>query len=324
MNLLLVGAGQLGSRHLQSCLKLPQKLSISVLDSSKESIELSKTRADEIENKVEHSVKFYSCIDDINVKEFDFMINATGSAPRYKLLKDCLERFSVKYAILEKVLFQKLEDYVNAEALLLDSKTSAYVNCPLRSYPFYKDLKQTFINEDLPVHLKYRGGEWIGLGCNSIHYIDLVAYLSGETLFNINCDNVDSEIIKSRREGYIEFTGEIEGTFSSNSNVSINSIKDSEETSIIEIVNGDIKVIIDELTGAYEIIQNGESIKRSTYEIMYQSNLTHLIIEQLLESRTCDLTPFNDSSYMHQMFISQLLQHMNKQSVDDVSTLPIT
>ena len=52
----VIGAGQLGSRHLQGLLRLTIKQKIFVLEPSEVSLELSKTRANEIPN--EHEIIF--------------------------------------------------------------------------------------------------------------------------------------------------------------------------------------------------------------------------------------------------------------------------
>ena len=49
VKVLIIGAGQLGSRHLQGALKSSHKLLITIVDPSSDSLKLSKIRANEIE-----------------------------------------------------------------------------------------------------------------------------------------------------------------------------------------------------------------------------------------------------------------------------------
>ena len=56
-NNLVVGAGQIGSRHLQAILKLDIKQTIYILDPSTNSLEISKERANEIPNN--HKLFFH-------------------------------------------------------------------------------------------------------------------------------------------------------------------------------------------------------------------------------------------------------------------------
>ena len=313
MNLLLIGAGQLGSRHLQSCLKYGQSLNIYVVDNLEASLKLSEARALEIENKACHKVHYLTDIAAIEESSFDYLIIATGASVRFKILEDVLKLFTIKYAILEKVLFQDLQSYIDAAQLIQNTNLTAFVNCPFRVYPFFKEIKH-----------KYVGGEWVGLACNSIHYLDLLSFLSDEKLRSINTEQLDDGYVNSKRAGYIEFTGTIKASFELGACLSFEAIKDSEQDSIIEISNGRYRVLVDELSGKYKVFENEELIVSSRYSTIYQSDLSHLMIDKIAQTGKCGLISFDDSVQLHQKFITKLLKHYNKFSTNTVSILPIT
>ena len=324
MNLLLIGAGQLGSRHLQSCLKMKDKLSIYVVDSSEGSLTLSEERANEIENSANHKLHYLNDISLIDEIPFEFLIIATGASVRFEILANVLKAFSVKYAILEKVLFQRLLDFTRATSLLKEKNVKTFVNCPLRVYPFFKVIKKKYISNKCDTKFKYVGGEWVGLACNSIHYLDLMSFLTGEELSDISTEHLDDGFINSKRPGNIEFTGKLDASFSSGSKLSIEAIKGSKQESIIEISSGNYQIVIEELTGKYCVFENEILVENSHYNILYQSDLTHRIIEQIGKTETCDLIDFDSSVKLHQEFISKLLEHYNKFTSNETKTLPIT
>lgn len=324
MNLLLVGAGQIGSRHLQSCLKFHEKLEIHVVDSSEESLAISKSRASEIDSLIKHEVYYVTELDSINELKFDFLIIATGAGPRLSILNNVLEKFSIKNAILEKILFQTLDAYISASRIINEKKVNSFVNCPRRVYPFFKEIKEKYITKESSVVLNCRGGEWVGLGCNSIHYLDLLNFLTDENIIEIDVGFLDKEIKNSKREGNVEFTGIIKGTYSSGSKISIESIAGSDVNSTIEILINDFIILIDELTGGFRIFKGEILIEESSYDILFQSDLTHLMLEQIEKTGSCDLIDFHDSVKLHQEFISKLLEHYNKFSGNSTKTLPIT
>ena len=99
----VIGAGQLGSRHLQGLLRLTIKQKIFVLEPSEVSLELSKTRANEIPN--EHEIIF-SKDWDILPQNLDLVIIATGANVRAMLIEKLLPKYKVKNLVLEKILFQ--------------------------------------------------------------------------------------------------------------------------------------------------------------------------------------------------------------------------
>ena len=98
------------------------------------------------------------------------------------LLKNCLKKNKVKYIIFEKVLFQKVEEYHSVDMLLNRYKTRGWVNCHRRIYPTYQNLKELLFGEEL-VDMEVVGNGW-GLACNSVHFIDLYAYLTSAPLLS--------------------------------------------------------------------------------------------------------------------------------------------
>jgi hypothetical protein len=324
MNLLLIGAGQLGSRHLQSCLKYEQSLNIYVVDNSEASLKLSEERALEINNNADHKIHYVTNLNKIEESTFDYLIIATGASVRFKILEDVLNLFSVKYAILEKVLFQDLQSYTDAKQLIKNNGVTTFVNCPLRVYPFFKEIKDKYISRKNKTSLKYLGGEWIGLACNSIHYIDLLSFLSDEQLQNIDISHLDDGYVDSKRPGNIEFTGTIEATYVSGANLSIEAIKGSGQDSTIQIINGDFRILIDEISGKYKVYDKEELVEDSDYNIIYQSDLTHLMLNQISKMGGCELISFDDSVELHTEFITKLLEHYNKLSDNATLILPVT
>ena len=324
MNLLLIGAGQLGSRHLQSCLKYGQSLNIYVVDNSEASLELSKVRALEIDRKANHAVHYLTDIAMIEESLFDYLIIATGASVRFEVLEEVLKCFSIRYAILEKVLFQDLQSYTDAAQLIKSNDLTAFVNCPLRVYPLFKEIKQKYISSTNKTQLKYVGGEWIGLACNTIHYMDLMSFLTDEKMHSLNTEQLDDGYVKSKRPGNIEFTGTLEASYESGAQLSIEVIKGSEQKSILEILNGSYRVIIDELSASYKVFENEELLEDSSYTILYQSDLSHLMIDQMVQTGKCELIDFTDSVDLHREFIAKLLEHYNKFLSKTVIILPIT
>ncbi len=324
VNILIIGAGQLGSRHLQSCLQLENASGIYVVDPSERSIEIARERAQEI-GESGHEVHYFLGFEDIALSAFDILIIATGAGPRYSVLCTALDKFRFRYAILEKVLFQELSHYSLAQSLLAKHNVQTYVNCPLRAYPFFKELKNKYAKGcDKPIEIKYTGGEWIGLACNSIHYLDLLQYLTSENLLDIDTSGLDKSISSSKRPGYIEFTGSINCTFSQGSSVYIESMKGSDKKSSIEIAFAQAKIIIDELSGEYDVYVGGECIESSHYEVVYQSNLTHRVINELVLEEDCSLTSYHTSRQLHEIFVARLIEFSNQLQEANSCTLNIT
>lgn len=324
MNILLIGAGQLGSRHLQSLLKFEQALTIYVVDKSPESLNVAEQRAQEVETYETHEVRYLDSLDNVPTQEIWLLVVATGANIRRMVFEQALNKFDVKNAILEKFLFQSEADFECVSKLVESKNVNVFVNCPLRAYPFFEDVKSCLQEESKPVTIEYEGGEWIGLGCNSIHYIDLMNYFTGETVSEVRVDELDDEIIDSKRQGFVEFTGKIKISFNSESQLILSSVKNSQQDSKITIASGTVKYVIDELTGNYELFVNNQLTEKSQYTVIYQSNLTHKMLEQIQQSGTCQLVAYKISQQLHLAFLSELLSFYNLKTSKNTDSLPIT
>jgi len=106
----IIGAGNIGSRHLQGLKKITSPLSITVFDPSAESLSTARQRYDQIPSSLNHEINFLQTMEDLP-KNIDLAIIATSSNVRRKVTEELLKNSTVKYLILEKILFQKAQDY---------------------------------------------------------------------------------------------------------------------------------------------------------------------------------------------------------------------
>ena len=109
------------------------------------------------------------------------------------------------------------------------------VNCPLRIAPFYDYIKRQFIVKNKPISFSYSGGEWVGLGCNTIHYLDVLAFLAEDKLAEVVVSELDNVISTSKRDGFIEFTGTLHCKFDRGSSLKFTSVKGSKKDPTIVI-----------------------------------------------------------------------------------------
>lgn len=203
----IIGAGQLGSRHLQAMTLTDTLLSLEIVDPVQESLSMAEKRYKEMPaNSLIKDITFHKNIDDL-YEMLDVVIIATTSKSRRLVIEQLLARKKVKYLILEKVLFPALNDYDEIQKLLLKHKVKAWVNCGRRMMSFYRNLKTIFQSENNLVMTVF-GANW-GLGCNSIHFLDLYAFLSNQNQFETDIETLDDHWIDSKRSGYIEFTGSL-------------------------------------------------------------------------------------------------------------------
>ena len=90
----IVGAGQIGSRHLQALSYLKNSTRIDLVDPSSESLKVAKNRYLEITPSDNPNIELW-CHNNINAlpKILDLVIIATNSSVREKVLKDIAQNY---------------------------------------------------------------------------------------------------------------------------------------------------------------------------------------------------------------------------------------
>jgi len=321
---LLIGAGQLGSRHLQALKKVDMPLSIIVVDPSQPALQLSRQRYDEVVGRTEHRVTFTQSLESIPLS-IDVCIIACTSDIRAKITHSLFAHSNCKYLIFEKVLFQTLDEYNEINTLLDNKNVTSFVNCPRRCVPFYQSFVNLLRSEKGNKMMSVIGGEW-GLACNSIHYIDLAAMLFGCSEYTMDTSGLDNEIHASKRSGFSEVTGMLKGVFNNGDIYSLSAQKGSSAPPVVSIVSGDMMCICDETNGIARIMKKSGNwvVEEVKFSIAFQSDLTKIVVEKILRDGTCELTPYSESERLHLPLIRGLTHHFAIVSGSDNFSCPIT
>ena len=314
--ILIVGAGQLGSRHLQGVKLSANELDIWVYDLSRDSLKIAEERYNQIKSPNFKSVHFVNDFKNIPVC-IDVAIIATSSKPRYCIVKELLYSHNIKFMVLEKFLFPRINDYEEIGFLLEQNGTRAFVNCTRRMFAVYSIIKEN-IDFTKPIVMEYRGKDW-GLCCNSIHMIDIFMMLTNENDFDINIEELIPEVIDSKRSGYVELRGLINITTAKQNKLVLSSTIDFDEVPLIKIKNNDREIILNESTGELLIEK-----KRYCYPLAYQSAVSGIVVDSLLTLGTCPLTPYHTSANYHKLFLKTIASFINKLKGWTSDSCPIT
>ena len=130
----IIGAGQIGSRHLQALCKLESPARVALVDPSGESLQTASDRYQEIVSSGKQNIELY-CHHSLDALSgtLDIVIIATNSIVRGKIIRDVIQKRIAKNIILEKVLFQKKDQYIEIDTLLKESSIPTWVNCWMRT-----------------------------------------------------------------------------------------------------------------------------------------------------------------------------------------------
>jgi hypothetical protein len=306
---LIIGCGNLGKRYIQALSKLKEDYSLHLVDIKFES----ENGIEEFQNQTGNSlnrVNYYHHLDQID-SEYSIIIVATTSTSRFEHLKFINQNIEYDHLILEKVLFQKTIDYNYALSYYCNNYT--YVNHIMREYPLYKWLKSNYKIDFVEIIVKGK----INLGSNSLHYIDLMLYLTDAIDYEINNQNSNIVEIESIRTGFIDYDGFIE-VDSSKAKLQIISDREIEEVSLSFRINDEIVILVNETKN--EICFSDKSTKtRLDFDAApFLSDIMTDIIEGLVLTGKTELPRLYESILSHLKFIDFLLIK-NKIRNDEIS-----
>jgi len=317
-NLIIFGVGQLGSRHLQGLAGIGDEYRIFAFDPSEESLTIAKTRWEEASGVEE--IRFISSLDELSEFTFDLAIVATNANHRLEAIQFLLKA-NTKFFILEKVLFQNLNDYTMASDLFQSQGAQVYVNCPRRLFVHYQDLHE-LLKDEQEMFMTVSGANW-GLACNAIHMIDLFSFLgAGKELIG-DSSGLHDGYFESKRKGYYE----VSGTMAVHSVNGLKSLylysgKQGLPGIKIQITTVNFKIEVDESIGELKI-SSAEGTSTRKFSALFQSQMTGDVVKTIFSGK-CQLTPFEESKSMHLAMMKPLTIFFEAHNYEYPETCPIT
>ncbi|MGB3947102.1 MAG: hypothetical protein WBM13_03900 [Bacteroidia bacterium] len=323
-NIAIIGAGQLGSRHLQGLTTIQMPAKIYVVEPNMASLKLAEERYKEMEvNPLITELKLLATIDELP-ETLDLVIVATNANIRSSVTKSIIAKCQVRNFVFEKVLFQKEEDYLEIAELLKQRNIKAWVNCTRRLFNDYRLLKELF-SKNQSIFFSVIGGDW-GLGCNGIHFIDFLAFITEDYDIELSAEFLSPVLLESKRKGFKEFTGTLMGKQKNGSTIILNSEPFYSGNMLMTIRGNHTIVIVDEAKGKMNIAMEhtGWKWEEKNIGIEYQSQLTGAIADEIVITGRCGLTKFEDSVKLHTPFIRVFLNFYNSISSEKLEVCPIT
>ena len=139
INIMIIGLGSIGSRHLESILKINKNKNIYLIDpkynSNNQSLLL---------NSSSTKIFKFSEVSNFNIN-FDLVIISTNSDVRFDITNKLFKLNKFKNLLLEKISFIKISHYnaINQKAIYY--RTKIFVNYPRPMWKSYINLKKNGI-----------------------------------------------------------------------------------------------------------------------------------------------------------------------------------
>jgi hypothetical protein len=312
-NILIAGAGQLGSRYLQGLSKFIDLLDIYVFDISDDSLNTARLRWEMCNNNFHqvHYINDYSKLP----QSIDLAIVSSTANVRVEIIKKILTYSHVDYWILEKILATSISD-LNEIKSLTKSSLNAWVNTPMHAWPLYKYFISKYPS---PKNVSVKFLNINGLACNCIHYIDFVSRWVNSEVEVVDLIGVKERWISSKRNGFFEIEGKMSVSFKDGTTLNMSSKEENKQFIVELFVDGETWYI-NETDGNAKSSFGYEIFKK----ILFQSELTSIFLDQILYIGNCDLPTLEQSINQHVPLIQSLKNHWNKNMDFEIERVPIT
>lgn len=287
----VIGAGNIGGRYVESLLNSEYEYALYIVDTSEQAL---KALADKIGEK-EKKVTYLSDIEQLP-DSIDLAAITTTSGVRRAIVERLLSYVEVSYLILEKPLFCDLTDYDLIGALLREKHIKTWINCTRRECESYQRLKSELKDENFEFTLS--GGNW-GMGCNAIHYLDLICFLTGTDDLEVNVDGLYKTVLDSKRKPYKEILGTITGNAGKCVHFSLTAHGGIGIPVSITIKTPSKMYMINEAKQLLSVWEMDGSCINVDFGLPYISQIMGQIIGKIIDTGDCRLAGYSESAAIH-------------------------
>ncbi|MBP7653143.1 Gfo/Idh/MocA family oxidoreductase [Candidatus Dependentiae bacterium] len=326
--IVIIGCGQLGSRHLQSLLNIDKfTMNIDVVEPNEKNTQTAITRISEANQEFLKNrnikIEWYTSHEKLE-NSYDLAIVATTAAGRKNILLDLL-KLGIKCFLIEKMVCQSEDEFKTIIKAFKKNEAKGWINCTRRYFPFYAGLIEKFKTET-KIYFNVISGNH-GLGCNAVHFIDLFYALCGDKgKLNLEGEYLSQEILKNQRGTELsEFSGVITGKINENF-CSVQFHSGNMVPVQIEILSDNYRIKIDESKNSAYIfkILNGLNSEEVPFNIVYTSQLTSMLAEEILLKKESRLPDLEKSFVIHKELFKIFNSHIKKVTGIKKDLCPIT
>lgn len=328
MKILIVGCGEIGSRHLQAICSLQQVTRIEVVDPKIESLKLGQQRIREVPTLNPHIQFCWLHSLEEASKSSDLCIVATQASGRVKLIKAVVE-LGLKAFLIEKTVTQSVSEYEELMVFAKRHQISIWVNCKTRCYPFHKRAK-TFFDPKDPIQFSVVGGNH-GLAVNGIHIVDLFMFYDESLRLNSAGSQIDPILHPSKRGADVfDLSGSLFAVSDRGSIFSMSFSKDHMAPPFYAVVSKNYRFTVDHWARmAFEAEAKTNWAWRS---VPFEESLADLAISQMskkfvtdiLTTGKCELPMLKDCYPAHAFLLNELQPAFAKLLGREINRCPIT
>lgn len=324
--MLIVGCGQLGSRHLQAMVTLPHVREIEVVDPRPESLALGRQRVAEVPDRQSSMTMRWLSSLEAATRGGDLCVVATQAQGRCQLVRDIVERLGYPSFLLEKIVGQSIREIEELQRFLRERDCTAWVNLKTRTYPIHQRIKQRLDSEE-PILFHAMGGNH-GLANNGVHTADLFAFYDGANRIDLVGASIDPVLHPSKRgEQVFDLSGTLQGTTEKGSHFILSYARDHTQSEQIYIATRRYRCIVDHMQRW--AVESDASTDWNWRPVPFEgdilvSHMTKAFVADILASGRCELPTLAESLAAHRFILGALQPTFSELFERSVEHCPVT
>ncbi|MBI3616055.1 MAG: Gfo/Idh/MocA family oxidoreductase [Candidatus Omnitrophica bacterium] len=324
---LIIGCGEIGSRHLQAVSCLSEVREIEVVDPRPEAIGIGKKRLQEMRRVQGGSpkVRWLSRLEEASPGG-DLCIVATQARGRCQLVQETAQILGYSNFILEKIVGQSVQELEDLAQFCVNQDLSIWVNLKSRAYPIHQRIKK-ILKPDEPILFSTVGGNH-GLANNGIHAADLFAFYDGSERIQEAASSIDPVLHPSKRgSGLFDLSGTLIGRTERGGRFVLSYAGDHLLSEQISITTRSYRCIVDH-NERWAVESNAASgwIWRPAPvdgELLVSQMTREFALDILTQGR-CALPTLRESLVAHRFILEAVKPHFNRLLGKEVALCPVT
>lgn len=300
----IIGCGNIGSRHLQSMVRAQRIAEIWVVEPNERARAVALSRAQEVGINGKR-IEFVDSVDRLP-ERINVAVLATSSAERRRTFDELTAAKDVAAIVFEKFLFPRIDDYADVADALAKLAVPAWVNCPRRVWPGYRDVRAAFHGR-AGVTMRETGSNW-GLASNAVHLLDTYSFVTGNAIAEVTADRLELGGAPSKRAGYIEVFGTLVVRAAASGDVALTCYRTGTLPRLIEFVCAEGRVLIDEKAETATWTLPGAASGSRPFATLPVS-ASQIVFDDIVANGTCGLPSFAASRGQHELVLQAIGRH---------------
>ncbi|NTV28851.1 MAG: Gfo/Idh/MocA family oxidoreductase [Candidatus Omnitrophica bacterium] len=323
---LLVGCGQLGSRHLQALVCVDTVTQIVVVDPYPASLELGRRRVEEVPSRRRDMQISWVNTVGTEAKGADLCVLATQARGRGALLQEVAQKTGCRNFLIEKVVAQSVAEYEDMLAFVRRHDLRVWVNCKTRAYRIHRYIKSR-LNPAEAMTFTAIGGNH-GLGNNGVHEADIFVFHDGCSELSLQGQKLSERLSPSKRGPEVMDLGGILFGVSDKGSEFIVSFSDAHNSpDMITITTPSARFVVDHLARfAMESYPADNWVWKPVVldENWAVSHMTKDFAEQIMEKGVCLLPTLEECFPAHKFILGSLYPQFSRLAGCRDGVCPIT